>query len=176
MKSYTPTQITRDHLLATKVGNEVSFIVPQNEIITELNDGRIEWTAKEHHGEYEWTHNQPVENFIEAYYPLQTQDKFFIAESYEAKEGEGFLVAALMTPEQSRFHGVVVDVRVQRINSWRMDRLETLHPTYEYGSKIDYVTKYLYPTVTAQHNELHKLSIEPSLDDYVFYMTARRTR
>ena len=69
-----------------------------------------------------------------------------------------------MTPGQSRFHGVCVDVEVVKLIDIVTARSE------EFADWLD------YDTLVSQHNELHGTNIEPSLDAYVFYITVRRTK
>ena len=168
MKSFTPTQITRDHLLSVEIGEECSFIVPCNipkSILLDENE---------------------TDAFILSLSPLQTQDEFFIAEECYTNDNVNFdygipsrvdkhvypycvnynryktkLDTSQMTPEQSRFHGVVVGVSVKKLN-------------LSYENKLSKVVD--YRILVARHNELYNTNIEPSLEDYVFYLTVKRLR
>lgn len=91
--------------------------------------------------------------------------------------------ASQMTPEQSRLHGVCVDVEVHKymdICSVEWDNnISKLH-SFKKGNVMccgcdDVDKEDYYNILVSQHNALHNTNIEPSLDDYVFYITIKRT-
>ena len=113
MKQFIAPQITRDHLLSVEVGEEVSFIMPCER---KMRD--------------DFLYEEYIAKFIGTYSPLQPQDEFFIAEEFAFYDtidkvyyrdskfvhgNEDWQEAQQITPEQSRFHGVVVDVRVEQL-------------------------------------------------------------
>ena len=162
MKQIQLPQITKDHLLSTKVGDETSLIIPMEQDC------------------------EPVFLYI--------QDRFYAVEEFVRVKGvdyipwEGdpkcmnlvWIEASQMTPEQSRFHGVVVDVNVVQVKY-----LEMMENSYDklgiqFDSRMLDMSyrpfQAMYNRLVFQHNEIHGLSIKPSLDDYVFYITIKRTK
>ena len=149
MTRFMPPQITKDYLLDTEIGKEISFIIPIDK------QERIDMYY----------------NFIEIYSPLQINDEFFIAEDITIPEDSCFqwkdVEAKYTTPEQSRFHGVVIDVRVEKVADINARNIKKDIKSFNKG----YVR-----TLVSQHNEIHNTNIEPSIYNYVFYVTIRRLR
>ncbi|WBC28510.1 hypothetical protein TPMD03_38 [Thiohalocapsa phage LS06-2018-MD03] len=170
MKRFIAPQITIDHLLSVEVDEEVSFIIPIDNIVEcpVCHNGNISNNLK---CDSLYCKSKMSKVFCKRLSPLQQQDEFFIAEEYCecginavinnstglcikcSKKYDKPWTTSQMTPEQSRFHGVVVDVKVEKIMSLK---------------------GFIYHKVVSQHNEIHNTNIEPSLDDYVSYLTVRR--
>jgi hypothetical protein len=173
-------QITLDRLLKLKVHEECGVIVPlPNKLFNiEIKDDMISYeknTPSIEHIRGVWT-NEYLESFVEAYSPLQPNEKFYIGETgYYGKGthsdcftietnnltikflGDRIQAASQMTPEQSRFHGVCVNVKMEQYQVAELDSLD-------------------YEELIVQHNELYNTNIKPSLDAYVFYLTIRRSK
>ena len=177
MKSIQLPQITRDRILSVEVGEECSFIVPIAESISfqEENEGISMIVEKSCTMNLECVGDFSKKEFALKYLignhsPLHQQDRFFIAEEILEKTTileskpeciETIIDASIMTPEQSRLHGVVVDIRVEKI----IDVID---------DAIEFMVQ--YKLLVSQHNELNNTNIEPSPDDYVFYLTVKRIK
>lgn len=155
-------KITLDRLLKLEVGEECEVILPI--IRTDMYD-MMKWCG--------------TDEIVKNVSPLQPNEEFYVGEEFPCigdcnmgipcqtcgsnGQGIGVFEASQMTPEQSRFYGICVDVKVIPIREWLDD-----------GIDISNITS--HKTLVSQHNKLYGTNIEPSLDDYVFYLTVRRVR
>ena len=158
--------MSMDKLLQAEIGEEVRIIIPIEftDQFSLVDNRQLYWNGEVF----------PLSTMTQAS-PLQTGDDFFIAEGFTYYDtidkvyykdnkfvhgNEIWQDASQMTSEQSRFHGIVINVEVRRLD-------------IDFG---EYWVCNNYVDLVTQHNILHDTDIKPYLNDYMFRITIRRVK